>query len=74
MTLIPNCDYFVYYERLPWSIRGMISINNDTTYTIFLNSRYPMSILQKTLHHELNHILNNDFYNDLSIEEVEGLY
>ena len=73
MTYLPDCDYFVYFEKLPWSIRGMVSMDEDGIFSIFLNNRYPMSVLIKTFRHELDHILNDDFYNGLPIEQVEGL-
>lgn len=71
--IIPDVDYFVYYEMFPWSIRGIVTPNDDGTYSIFLNSRYPLSVLKKTFQHEVHHIESDDFYNGKSIEEVENL-
>ena len=73
MNYLPGADYFVYYDVFPWSIKGLVTTNNDGTYSIFLNQRYPLSILKETFQHELRHIQNEDFYNGLPIEVVENL-
>jgi hypothetical protein len=73
MKYIPGTDFFVYYETFPWSVRGLVTTNEDGTYSIFLNDRYPMSVLQKTFLHEVKHIENDDFYNNLPIGIVEDL-
>lgn len=73
MKYIPGADYFVYYDFFPYSIRGLVTTNEDGTYSIFLNKRYPLSVLKKTFLHEVRHIENEDFYNGLPIETVENL-
>lgn len=73
MRYIPGTDYFVYYDFFPYSIRGLVTTNEDGTYSIFLNKRYPLSVLKKTFLHEVRHIENEDFYNGLPIDQVENL-
>lgn len=73
MKYIPGTDYFVYYDTFPYSIRGLVTTNDDGTYSIFLNNRYPLSVLRKTFRHEVRHIENEDFYNGIPIETVENL-
>lgn len=73
MSYIPGVDYFVYYEKLPWAIRGMVTPNEDSTFTIVLNSRYPELQRLKAYRHEKDHIENEDFYNCLPVEMVEDL-
>lgn len=73
MTYLPGVDYFVYYDLFPYSVRGLVTANDDGTYSIYLNSRYPESVLRKAFQHEVDHIENNDFYNNLPIQFVENL-
>lgn len=73
MTYLPGVDYFVYYDLFPYSVRGLVTTNDDGTFSVFLNRRYPDSVLRKALQHEIDHIENNDFYNNLPIQLVENL-
>jgi hypothetical protein len=73
MKYIPGVDYFVYFDLLPYSVRGMVTTNNDGTFSIYLNKRYPLSVLRKTFRHEVEHIEGEDFYNGLPIGVVEDL-
>lgn len=73
MKYLPGADYFVYYEKLPPSVRGFVTPNDDGTFSIFLNSNIPDSRKFLTYLHEVNHIEQEDFYNGLPIELVENL-
>lgn len=73
MKYIPGADYFVYFDVFPRSVRGLVTTNDDGTFSIFLNKRYPLSTLQKTFRHEVDHIENEDFYNGKPIDMVEDL-
>ena len=74
MTYLPGADYFVYYEKLPWSIHGMVSPNDDGTFSIILNSRISEALQRAAYRHEVRHIENDDFYNGLSIQVIEPMY
>lgn len=71
MTYLPDVDYFVYYEKLPWSIHGMVSPNDDGTFSIILNSRISESMQRSAYRHEVHHIENDDFYNGIPIQIIE---
>lgn len=73
MKYIPGTDYFVYFDVFPWSIKGLVTTNDDGTFSIYLNKRYPLSILEETLEHEVDHIKSDDFYNNIPVKYVEGL-
>lgn len=73
MSYLPGRDYFVYYEVLPRRVRGMVTVNEDCTYTIIINSLLPDSQKRKTYEHEVNHIENDDFYNGKPIQEIEDI-
>ena len=44
---------------------------NDDGYNIYINSRLSEDQKRKALKHEVDHIENDDFYNDKPIEEIE---
>ena len=73
MSYLPERDFHVYYMKLPISIRGVVTPNEDDTYSIYLNSMYPRSVHEKTFEHEVEHIEREDFTNGLPIELVENL-
>lgn len=73
MKYIPGVDYFVYYDTFPYSVRGLVTTNDDGTFSVYLNKRYPPSVLRKTFKHEVSHIENEDFYNGKPIGIVEDL-
>lgn len=64
-------DYFVRLIDLPPSIGGMVTPNDDGTFSIYINARLDCIQQQKAFEHEVDHIKNDDFYNGKSIEEIE---
>ena len=64
-------DYFVRLIDLPPSIGGMVTPNDDGTFSIYINARLDCFQQQKAFEHEVDHIKNDDFYNGKSIEEIE---
>lgn len=73
MKYVPGRDYFVTYETLPRKVRGCVTVNEDSTYTIVINKLLPECQRKDTFDHEVDHIENEDFYNGLPIELVENL-
>lgn len=73
MTLLEDCDYFIYYLPLPLSVRGIVTPNSDTTFSIFINSRLSDAEKRKAFRHELRHIERDDFYNGQPLQQIEGL-
>jgi len=71
--ILANADYFVYYADFPPTVRGVVTPNDDGTFSIFLNSRLSDSQKFLTYLHEVRHIENDDFYNGLSLQQIEGL-
>lgn len=64
--------YFVREVSLPFEVRGIVTPNaEDDSFSIYINSRLSDDQKRKALKHEIDHIENNDFYNDKTIEEVE---
>lgn len=73
MTYLLDADFFIYYEKFPSKIWGAVSPNCDGTFSIFLNSRATDAQQFIGYIHEVEHIRNDDFYNDNPIEIVEAL-
>ena len=74
MKLYENDHYFVRVIPFPVdSVGGMVTPNDDGTYMVYLNANLSIERQRKALRHELSHISNGDFYNDLPIEEIEDL-
>lgn len=73
MKYLAGRDYFVVYETLPRKVRGFVTVNEDSTYTIVINSLLPESQRKATFDHEVDHIENEDFYNGVPIQKVENL-
>ncbi len=67
-------NYHTIFQQLPYKIKGFVVHNAcEDFYTIVLNSRLSYSQNIKTYLHELKHITNNDFYSNLTANELETL-
>ena len=73
MTFLEGADFFVRLIDLPPRVGGFCSPNEDGTYNVYLNSRKDRDHNIDSYFHEVDHIEDDDFWNDESIEEVEGL-
>lgn len=66
--------YFVRYIEFPMTIRGVTVPNDDGTFDIYINDLLCDSAKEKCLRHEIRHIMEDHFYNDIaSIEEIEQM-
>lgn len=68
-----GADYFVYYEDLPRTVRGVVTPNDDATFSVYINKKLDEASQRKALAHEVHHIENDDFYNGRPLYEIEGL-
>lgn len=70
--LIEGSDYFIYYVRFPNRANpSSVTPNNDGTFTIYLNTRFPLEFLADRLQHELRHIQRGHFETDMPIKLIE---
>ena len=69
---IENADYFVRILDLPHGVGGMVTPNDDGTFSVYLNARNSHEKQRHTCDHEIRHIERDDFWNGKPIEEVEG--
>lgn len=66
-------NYIMVYRSLPFKINGFIMYDAaDDYYTIVLNSRLSFSENKQTFEHELQHILNGDFFKIKNVGILEA--
>lgn len=65
-------EVIVRYINLPCTVRGFVREDPDGNYNIYINARLSYDMQQETIEHELRHVRNRDFSNDLSIAEIEN--
>lgn len=78
MTYIPGADYFVYWVPFPddsGTDGGCVTPNDDGTFSILMDRRLmcQMQKAKKTYCHEVNHIKDDDFYNNKPIADIEDI-
>lgn len=71
--IIENADFFVRVINLPVGVGGVVTPNDDGTFSIYVNARNTRERQKKSCDHEVGHIRNDDFWNGKTIEEVEGI-
>ena len=71
MPLREGIDYYIYFRIMPPKIYAFITPNDDGTFSVYLDPRRSYLQRKRDLDHELNHILNNDFYNGLPLQQIE---
>lgn len=65
-------DVFVRHRQdLPYSMRGLVLLDENGDYNIYVNPHLSVVEQNKAIKHEMAHIRNGDFSNDLSVEDVE---
>ena len=73
--MIEGVDYFVRGINFPPDIHrgGVVLLNDDGTYSVYLNARASAHARKKAMRHEYNHMANDDMYGDKDIREIENL-
>lgn len=56
---------------LPVSVKEAVTINEDDSYTIFLNARHSAETQRESYDHAMEHILADDFRCEESVQEIE---
>lgn len=64
-------DYFIYMEKLPSHIYAIVALNDDGTFSLYLDYRRDFESRLNDWEHEMWHIIHDDFYNDLPIHIIE---
>lgn len=61
------------YTRLRPSQNAVLTLNDDGTYTILVNSDKPIDVQRKGILHEIGHILNDDMFSQANIDLIERM-
>lgn len=56
---------------LPHGVYGVTVKDEEGDYNVYLNARLSFEARVVAFRHELEHIKNGDFYNDLTVREKE---
>ena len=56
---------------LPGTIKAFVAKDTDDFYTIYLNSRLSHEQNVVSFMHEMEHIEKDDFYSDLTADQIE---
>lgn len=67
---LENADYFIRVLHFGVPIPAFIRLNNDDTYSMYLNADCPEKWMD-AYEHELMHISNDDIYKECDIREIE---
>lgn len=70
-TIIEGADYFVRVVPFPVPVGEMVALNEDGTYSLYLNSAFMGEDMKKHFEHGLNHIICDDLYGDKKIIDIE---
>ena len=68
---LEDADYYIRIVKLPEGIKAMIIPNDDSTFSLYLDSRRTWEQWLDDWEHEIWHLLRNDFYNGRPIQIVE---
>lgn len=66
-------ETIVRLKDLPCGMNGMTILDSDGNYNVYINARLSVDDQRKAYQHELRHIRQDDFYNELPIQDVEEL-
>ena len=73
--MIENADYFVRIINFPKSVNrvGFVLLNEDGTYSIYINARASDAQKRKAMRHEYAHMANDDMFGDKDIRQIERI-
>ena len=73
--MIENVDYFVRLVNFPKGVNrvGFVLLNEDGTYSVYINARASEAQKKKAMRHEYAHMANDDLYGEKDIRDVEHL-
>jgi len=70
--LIEGADYFIRYKLMPSGIYAFVMVNEDGTYSIYLDPRRSYLLQKSDCAHEIAHILRGDLYDtSKTVTEIE---
>ena len=70
--MLSEDEYRVYMMPFPGDIMGAVRVDAEGFPSIYINDKLSPAAKKRALLHELRHIERDDFYNNLTIDEVEA--
>lgn len=70
--MLTDGDYCVRMIGLPGDIGGATRLSEGDYANVYINDQLSPQAKRRVFLHEIRHIERNDFFNGLSIEEVEA--
>lgn len=64
-------DINLIYIAMPPSIRAAVTVNEDDSYTIFVNKNLSAETQRKATIHEIRHTIRGDLYDDAPADDKE---
>ena len=72
--MIEGADYYVRVVDFPSAkLGGVVTPNDDGTYSVYINSRLDSAHQRRAYEHEVRHIINEDLHGELDISTVEDI-
>lgn len=73
--MIEGIDFFVYLVSFPHNVKGngLLALNDDGTYSVYINARASSHAQKKAMQHEYAHMANDDMYGDKDIRTIENI-
>ena len=62
MTYLENADYFIRYMNMPSRIHAFVMLNEDGTYSVYLDPRRDPVCQKRDFEHEFLHIFRGDLH------------
>lgn len=71
--MIEGADFFVRVVDFPFDVgsNGMLLLNEDGTYSVYINARASMEQRRKAMCHEYDHMRNDDMHGEKDISSCE---
>lgn len=68
---INESEIQVYIIDMPCTTNEYITLNEDGSYSLFLNARASYEMHRASYQHALRHIQGGDFYKNTTVQEIE---
>ena len=69
--MIDDSNYKIYSIPFPSTVKALVAMDENSFYSIYVNSNLSVEAQKEAVMHELRHIERDDFYNGESIWDIE---
>ena len=66
-------DVVVRYINLPMTVRGIMVVDEDGNYNVYINSKLSSDRQRLALEHEMTHVQRGDFESFDDISDIEDI-